>query len=165
MASSSPKGERCGKPARLAPPHPSTDSGSSTGSRSHPTPWRLGRPRAAAWTMGSMRRRNRVGIGTPSRVIALSLLSLVILAFVLTNHQASAQSLPCGMSPNDWCPPQSGDPCGHHRTAAACRADAACYAMPYRGESVVRCIFDERGFASNCPTVGCTSTPPSTRGN
>jgi hypothetical protein len=32
--------------------------------------------------------------------------------------------------------------------------------MPYRGESVVACLLDSRGFASNCPTVGCSSTPP-----
>ena len=32
--------------------------------------------------------------------------------------------------------------------------------MRYRGESVIACILDERGFASNCPTVGCTSDPP-----
>jgi hypothetical protein len=32
--------------------------------------------------------------------------------------------------------------------------------MPYQGESVVACQLDGRGFASNCPTVGCTSTPP-----
>jgi hypothetical protein len=29
--------------------------------------------------------------------------------------------------------------------------------MRYRGESVVACIIDARGFASNCPTVGCRS--------
>jgi len=31
--------------------------------------------------------------------------------------------------------------------------------MPYLGESVVRCEFDERGFGTNCPTVGCKSPP------
>src|SRR5262249_44081732 len=73
---------------------------------------------------------------------------------------AGAQSNPCGFSPNDWCPAPADDPCGRHRTVAACRADALCYGMPYRGESVVACIRDERGFASNCPTVGCISAPP-----
>jgi hypothetical protein len=29
--------------------------------------------------------------------------------------------------------------------------------MRYRGESVVRCLFDARGFGTNCPTVGCIS--------
>jgi hypothetical protein len=91
--------------------------------------------------------------------MAVWLLSLAV--FGVASFWAAAQSPPCGMRPNDWCPAQSGDLCGRHLTAAACRADAACYAMPYRGESVVACILDERGFASNCPTVGCTSTPPS----
>jgi hypothetical protein len=54
----------------------------------------------------------------------------------------------------------AGDPCGRHRNVVACRADPACYGMPYQGESVVACQLDGRGFASNCPTVGCTSTPP-----
>jgi hypothetical protein len=66
----------------------------------------------------------------------------------------------CGMSPNDWCPSPPGDPCGVHHDTETCRADSKCYGMPYRGESVVACISDERGFASNCPTVGCTSVPP-----
>ena len=74
--------------------------------------------------------------------------------------QAVAQRPVCGFSINDWCPAPSGDPCGRHRSTAACRADPTCYGMPYRGESVVACILDARGFASNCPTVGCTSTPP-----
>jgi hypothetical protein len=67
---------------------------------------------------------------------------------------------PCGVSPSDWCPAPPGDPCGRHHDAAACRADGKCFGMPYLGESVVACAVDERGFATNCPTVGCTSTPP-----
>ena len=39
-------------------------------------------------------------------------------------------------------------------------ADLRCYGMPYRGESFVPCFLDARGFASNCPTVGCTSRRP-----
>ena len=65
----------------------------------------------------------------------------------------------CGLSPDDWCAAPEGDPCGRHPDEAACRADPACYAMPYRGESLERCKWDERGFAPNCPAVGCTSTP------
>ena len=72
----------------------------------------------------------------------------------------SAQSNPCGLAPGDWCPAEKGDPCGAHPNATACRADPVCYGVPYRGESDVACQIDERGFASNCPTVGCTSTPP-----
>jgi hypothetical protein len=71
-----------------------------------------------------------------------------------------AQPRPCGLSPNDWCPSPDGDRCGRHRTVADCRADPVCYGMPYRGESMVACILDKRGFASNCPTVGCISAPP-----
>jgi len=66
----------------------------------------------------------------------------------------------CGLSPDDWCAAPEGDPCGRHGDEAACRGDPACFAMPYRGESVVPCLWDQRGFASNCPAVGCTSTPP-----
>lgn len=73
---------------------------------------------------------------------------------------AAEAELDCGISLGDWCPAPEGDPCGRHADAASCRADPACYGMPYRGESVVPCILDERGFASNCPTVGCTSRPP-----
>jgi hypothetical protein len=84
---------------------------------------------------------------------SLSLLALAALV-------AAAQPRPCGMNPDDWCPAPLGDPCGRHHNVAACRADKACYGMPYQGESLVSCVVDERGFASNCPTVGCTSTPP-----
>jgi len=66
----------------------------------------------------------------------------------------------CGMSPSDWCPAFAGDPCGKHKDTESCKADLACEGMPYRGESVVACIRDERGFASNCPTVGCRSKTP-----
>ena len=75
----------------------------------------------------------------------------------------AAAGLGCGQSISDWCPAPAGDPCGMHKDTASCRADARCYGMPYRGESVIACIFDDRGFAENCPTVGCTSTPPVNR--
>jgi hypothetical protein len=61
----------------------------------------------------------------------------------------------CGMSTQDWCPAPAGDPCGRHHNAASCRADSACTAMPYRGESVIPCVYDQRGFPTNCPVVGC----------
>jgi len=89
---------------------------------------------------------------------SLSLPALAVL--VAASAPAAAQSRPCGINPSDWCAAPAGDPCGRHRNVAACRADPACYGMPYQGESVVACQFDRRGFASNCPTVGCTSTPP-----
>jgi hypothetical protein len=92
--------------------------------------------------------------------IARSILPLLALA-ALGTASAVAQPVPCGVNPKDWCPAPTGDPCGRHRNVAQCRADAACYGMPYRGESVIACMLDERGFASNCPTVGCTSLPPS----
>ncbi|MCW5745224.1 MAG: hypothetical protein KIT36_03380 [Alphaproteobacteria bacterium] len=69
-------------------------------------------------------------------------------------------SRPCGLSPSDWCPAEPGDRCGRHRDADACKADPACYGQPYRGEAVVACRFDARGFGINCPTVGCTSRRP-----
>jgi hypothetical protein len=66
----------------------------------------------------------------------------------------------CGTAPGDWCAPPPDDPCGQHADVAACRADPQCYGMPYRGESLVACRVDERGFGINCPTVGCTAVPP-----
>jgi len=86
------------------------------------------------------------------------LLSLAFAGLMAGIVPAAAQPPPCGMNPKDWCPAPAGDPCGRHRSA--CRADPACYAMPYRGESAIACILDERGFASNCPAVGCTVSPP-----
>jgi hypothetical protein len=91
------------------------------------------------------------------------LLPLMLAGLGAASIPAVAQSPPCGLSPKDWCPAPVGDPCGRHRNAADCRADAACYGMPYRGESVEACLLDARGFASNCPTVGCTGTPPAPR--
>jgi hypothetical protein len=60
----------------------------------------------------------------------------------------------CGMKVSDWCSP-AGDPCAEHKDAASCKADAKCGGMPYKGESFVACQYDARGFATNCPTVGC----------
>jgi hypothetical protein len=86
--------------------------------------------------------------------------AVLILAVLLVGAAvADEPDPPCGLGPDDWCAAPDGDPCGQHQDEAACRADPACYAMPYRGESVVRCDWDERGFAPNCPAVGCTSTP------
>ncbi len=70
---------------------------------------------------------------------------------------ATAPTRFCGASFNDWCPSPSGDPCGEHKDKAACQRDARCKGMRYRGESVVACQYDERGFAVNCPTIGCIS--------
>jgi hypothetical protein len=39
----------------------------------------------------------------------------------------------------------------------SCRADDRCGGLPYRGESFAACQFDDRGFGTNCPTVGCVS--------
>jgi hypothetical protein len=65
----------------------------------------------------------------------------------------------CATDPRGWCAAPAGDRCGRHRDAASCRADPECYGMPYRGESVVACRRDARGFGLNCPTVGCASAP------
>lgn len=91
---------------------------------------------------------------------SFSLPVLAVLMVAAAPAPAAAQSRPCGLNPSDWCAAPAGDPCGRHRNVAACRADPACYGMPYQGESVVACQLDARGFASNCPTVGCTSTRP-----
>ena len=82
------------------------------------------------------------------------------LLIVTTATHAGAQGRLCGMGGTDWCPAPPGDTCGRYHSTASCKADPKCFGMPYRGESVVACILDTRGFASNCPTVGCTSTPP-----
>jgi hypothetical protein len=39
----------------------------------------------------------------------------------------------------------------------SCKADPTCQGMRYRGESLVACAYDARGFADTCPTVGCLS--------
>jgi hypothetical protein len=91
----------------------------------------------------------------------LFILFLFMAGFFAAVLACSAEKVPapnpCGLSPGDWCPSPPGDPCRRHRDAASCKADPKCEGMPYRGESVVACLWDERGFASNCPTVGCIS--------
>jgi hypothetical protein len=89
------------------------------------------------------------------------LMSAAVIA--VTTAERPAQLPECGMGTRDWCPAQPGDACGRHRDVASCKADPACFGMPYLGESYVPCILDSRGFASNCPTVGCTSVPPQRR--
>jgi len=90
-------------------------------------------------------------------LILISLLAFVGPACAKSPHGEKTVPNPCGLSPSDWCPAPAGDPCGRHKDAASCRADPACEAMPYRGESVVACHVGERGFSDNCPTVGCQS--------
>jgi hypothetical protein len=85
-------------------------------------------------------------------------ISALLIATAATD--AGAQGRLCGMGVTDWCPPPPGDACGRHPNTGSCKADQKCFGMPYRGESVVACLLDSRGFASNCPTVGCSSTPP-----
>ena len=89
--------------------------------------------------------------------------AVLLLALAIGPAAAAGGDSPCGLSPDDWCEASAGDPCGRHGDEAACRADIACFGMPYRGESVVRCLWDERGFAPNCPAVGCTSTSPDSK--
>jgi hypothetical protein len=86
---------------------------------------------------------------------------LILIALLLSlAAEAQASDRTCGISTNDWCPSRRGDLCNRHKNTAACQADPKCYGMPYRGVSFVPCFLDERGFASNCPTVGCTSRRP-----
>ena len=61
----------------------------------------------------------------------------------------------CGGSIDDWCTSPKDSACGAHLNEADCRADSKCVAVRYSGESVVACHWDERGFADNCPAVGC----------
>jgi hypothetical protein len=63
----------------------------------------------------------------------------------------------CGAGVSDWCDVAADDPCGAHKDVDACKKDARCEGLPYRGESVVACIAEARCFSSNCPTVGCIS--------
>jgi hypothetical protein len=81
--------------------------------------------------------------------------SLIILFCILLQVQVAQAANPCGMSPGDWCTKPSDGPCGRHIDAVECRADPACSGMEYSGESAIACHWDKRGFADNCPTVGC----------
>ena len=91
--------------------------------------------------------------------------TLVILIALLLPFAAEAREAKraCGISISDWCPSRPGDRCARHKNTETCKADPKCYGVPYKGESFVACMFDERGFASNCPTVGCTSQRPHRR--
>ena len=91
----------------------------------------------------------------------LLITAMVLLACSAEGHANGRNSRDtCGMSVRDWCPSYRGDPCNRHKNTAACRADQKCYGMAYRGESLIACMLDERGFASNCPTIGCSSRRP-----
>jgi hypothetical protein len=91
----------------------------------------------------------------------MRILRLCLFLVAACSSKASTPSTPpdpnCGMKPTDWCAAPAGDPCGEHKDTAACKADAKCVGMPYRGESLVACQYDDRGFGTNCPTVGCRS--------
>jgi hypothetical protein len=97
-----------------------------------------------------------------SLLITFSLL-LALVPEAQANGRRDVARRDCGTRLEDWCPSYRGDPCNRHKTTAACKADRKCFGMPYRGVSFVPCFLDERGFASNCPTVGCTSRRPPRR--
>ena len=86
-------------------------------------------------------------------------LTLATGVFLAAIGGSYGQANDCGFRPGDWCASPANDPCGRHKTAAACQADNACHGMRYRGTSTVACLWDARGFATNCPTVGCVSAP------
>jgi hypothetical protein len=79
---------------------------------------------------------------------------VLVLAIAMSAPLARASGL-CGMSFDDWCTTASDGVCGRHPDEVSCRADNRCVAVRYSGESVVACHWDERGFADNCPAVGC----------
>lgn len=85
------------------------------------------------------------------------LFSLFLAMLVFTHCQAGQPPNYCGMGPADWCPVPSWDFCGSKKNMQECKADSGCQGIRYRGESVVQCLFDEKGYATNCPTVGCAS--------
>lgn len=102
-------------------------------------------------------------IQSSAMIRALSLLLLLGCASTPDPHAAGAGERmgstdpSCGVSTDDWCAAPEGDPCGIHANEALCRADARCRGLPYRGESVVACMPDGKGYWSNCPAVGCVS--------
>ncbi len=93
-------------------------------------------------------------------MVRSSLLIIILVLLASASEGLANGRQTCGRQLNDWCPSYRGDPCNQHKNTAACMADLKCYGMPYKGESMVACKFDARGFASNCPTVGCTSKRP-----
>jgi hypothetical protein len=109
----------------------------------------------AARTTPDVRRANAAHRSRGAGYRLAACVSAALLALAIAG-EAGAASL-CGMSPRDWCQAPDGDICNAHRDAASCRADMRCTAMRYRGESVVACIYDARGFPTNCPVVGCIS--------
>ena len=93
-------------------------------------------------------------------MVRSTLLIIILVLLTYASEGWASGRRECGISLKDWCPSYRGDPCNRHKNTAACVADPKCFGMPYRGESLIACVFDERGFGSNCPTVGCTSRPP-----
>ncbi len=97
---------------------------------------------------------------TQTMILRSTLLIVVLVLLALPSGGRADERDTCGLRYGDWCPSYRGDPWNRHKNAAACKADLKCYGIGYSGESAVACMPDERGFAFNCPTVGCTSNPP-----
>lgn len=94
------------------------------------------------------------------RAVLLMLIAVFLPVAVAAGNgpvQIRSMGSACGSSAQDWCAAPAGDPCGAHEDEASCRADARCQGVPYRGESVVACVPDGKGFWSNYPAVGCVS--------
>lgn len=79
----------------------------------------------------------------------------IVLVFALLPVTFARAANTCGASIDDWCTSPNDGACGRHMNEKDCRADSNCAAVRYSGESVVACHWDERGFADNCPAVGC----------
>ena len=113
--------------------------------------------------------------------ISVSILSAALLVMQVADQPVRPSD--CGMETTDWCTdpglpgfrvicvsrasptygPRPATPAAAIATWRPAKPTRNATAMPYQGLSCVPCMLDERGFASNCPTVGCTSTPPRRR--
>src|SRR4030095_7299559 len=94
---------------------------------------------------------------TPLFLLLLLFGGLVFLSPLPARAPKTPAPPPCGTSPTDWCTTHSKDPCGRHLSVPECQLDPECVGMPYPGEYLLGCRVDERGFGTNCPTVGCLS--------
>jgi hypothetical protein len=94
-----------------------------------------------------------------STILKINIIILTILlpASLLAQESKCSDSPACGISFTDWCCTAKEDPCSRHKNKTLCKQDNKCEGLKYKGESAIVCIWDDRGFSNNCPTVGCIS--------